>query len=93
MFTLSQLGDVTRDLKDNFRNQVYVITEDKPIQCSGVLLASRSTIIEEIIQNSECIPAIEFSDNLPGLFVCLNLIYGGVLKLTRKTTEASLNSV
>ena len=71
MFTLSQLGDISRYLKDNFRNQVYIITEDKPIKCSGILLASRSTIIEEIIENSENIPAIEFSDNIPGLFACL----------------------
>ena len=84
MFTLSPLGDVTRYLKDNFRNEVYIITEDIPIKCSGIHLASRSTIIEEIIQKSKCILAIEFSDNLPGLFDCLNLIYGGRADISRE---------
>ena len=84
MFTLSQLGDVRRYFTDNFRNEVYIITEDKPIKCSGILLASRSIIIEEIIQNSENVPAIEFSDNIPGLIVCLSLIYGGSVDISRE---------
>ena len=90
MFTLSQLGDISRYLKDNFRNQVYIITEDKPIKCSGILLASRSTIIEEIIENSENIPAIEFSDNIPGLFACLKLVYGGSINISRDNYRSIL---
>ena len=83
MFTLSPLGDVSRYLKDNFRNQVYIITENKPIKCSGILLTSKSTIIEEVIQNSKNIPAIEFSDNIPGLFACLKLVYGGSINISK----------
>ena len=90
MFTLSQLGDISRYLKDNFRNQVYIITEDKPIKCSGILLASRSTIIEEIIENSKNIPAIEFSDNIPGLFACLKLVYGGSINISKENYRSIL---
>ena len=90
MFTLSQLGDISRYLKDDFRNQVYIITEDKPIKCSGILLASRSTIIKEIIENSENIPAIEFSDNIPGLFACLKLVYGGSINISRDNYRSIL---
>ena len=88
MFTLSQLGDVRRYFTDNFRNEIYIITEDKPIKCSGILLASRSIIIEEIIQNSENVPAIEFSDNIPGLLVCLSLIYGGSVEISRENYKS-----
>ena len=90
IFTLSQLGDISRYLKDNFRNQVYIITEDKPIKCSGILLASRSTIIEEVIQNSKNIPAIEFSDNIPGLFACLKLVYGGSVDINKENYRSIL---
>ena len=90
MLTLSQLGDISRYLKENFRNQVYIITEDKPIKCSGILLASRSTIIEEIIENSENIPAIEFSDNIPGLFACLKLVYGGSVDISKENYRSIL---
>ena len=88
MLTLSQLGDVRRYFTDKFRNEVYIITEDKPIKCSGILLASRSIIIEEIIQNSENVPAIEFSDNIPGLLVCLSLIYGGSVDISRENYKS-----
>ena len=84
MFTLSCLGDVTKYLDDNFKYEVFLITEDKTIRCSGIMLAARSTVVEEIIRNSENIPAIEFSDNLPGLFVCLNLIYGGTVEINEE---------
>ena len=90
MFTLSQLGDISRYLKDNFRNQVYIITEGKPIKCSGILLASRSAIIEEIIENSENIPAIEFSDNILGFFACLKLVYGGSINIIRDNYRSIL---
>ena len=84
MFTLSCLGNVTKYLDDNFKCEFFLITEDELIKCSGIMLAARSTVIEEIIQNSENIPAIEFSDNLPGLYVCLNLIYGGTVEINEE---------
>ena len=84
MFTLSCLGDVTKYLDGDFKCEVFLITEDETIRCSGIMLAARSTVIEEIIQISENIPAIEFSDNLPGLFVCLNLIYGGSVEINEE---------
>ena len=84
MLTLSHLGDVTKYLDDNFKYEVFLITEDKTIRCSGIMLAARSTVIEKIIRNSENIPAIEFSDNLPGLFACLNLIYGGTVEINEE---------
>ena len=84
MFTLPHLVDVTRYLKEDFRNKVFLITEDKTIRCSGIMLAARSIVIEEIIQNSENIPAIQFSDNLPGLFLCLDLIYGGSVEINEE---------
>ena len=84
MLTLSRLGDVTRYFTENFRNEVFLITEDKAILCNGIILAARSAVIEEVIRNSENIPAIEFSDNLPGLFICLNLIYGGSVEINQE---------
>ena len=35
------------------------------------------------MENSENIPAIEFSDNIPGLFACLKLVYGGSIIISR----------
>ena len=85
MLTLSHLGDVTRYFTENFKNEVFLITEDKAILCNGIMLAARSTVIEEIIRNSENIPAIEFSDNIDGLFICLNLIYGGGVEINQES--------
>ena len=84
MFTLSPLGDVTTYLRENFKNEVFLITENKAIRCSGIMLAARSTVIEEIIQNSENIRATQFSDNLPGFFVCLRLIYRGSVEINEE---------
>ena len=84
MFTLPHLGDVTRYLKADFRNNVFLITDHQLIKCSGIMLAARSIVIEEIIQNGEKIPALQFSDNLPGLFLCLDLIYGGSVEINEE---------
>ena len=85
MFTLSRLKDVTRfyEYGDNFRNEVYLITDDVPIKCNGILLAARSRKIEEIIKDTENIRANEYSDNLPALYDCLDLIYGSSVAIGR----------
>ena len=74
MFALPRLGDVTKFLNNNFRNEVYLITDDVLIKCNGLLLASRSAAIEEIIESSDNIPVNELSDNIPALNDCLSLI-------------------
>ena len=77
MLSLPPLGDLTHFLSSNIRNDVYVVTEDKCIKSNGVLLAARSAKIEEILEKSENIPAVQFSDNMAGLEDCLDLVYGG----------------
>ena len=74
---LPQLGNMNRFLDENFRNEVFLITEDTRIKCNGAILAARSSILEGMIQDSENVPVIEFSDNIPGLYSCLRIIYGG----------------
>ena len=66
MFKLRGLGDVTRFYSDKFRNHIYLITEDVIIPCNGVLLAARSPRIEDMLQDTDSIPAVEFSDNMEG---------------------------
>ena len=77
MFFLAPLGDLTRFLSSNIKNEVYLITEDVCIKSNGLLLAARSAKIEEILEESENIPAVQFSDNMAGLEDCLDLVYGG----------------
>ena len=77
MFSLTPLGNLTRFLSSNIKNEVYVVTEDKCIKSNGLLLAARSAKIEEILEESEKIPAVQFSDNIAGLEDCLDLVYGG----------------
>ena len=77
MFSLAPLTDLTRFRRSNFKNDVYVVTEDKCIKSNGVLLAARSAKIEKILEESENIPAVQFSDNMAGLEDCLDLVYGG----------------
>ena len=83
MLKLSRLKDVTQFYNDNFRNEVYLITDDVPIKCNGILLAARSPEIEEIMEDTENIPANEYSDNLPALYDCLDLIYGSTVAIGR----------
>ena len=77
MFSLAPLTDLTRFRRSNFKNKVYVITEDRYIKSNGVLLAARSAKIEETLEESENILAVQFSDNMAGLEDCLDLVYGG----------------
>ena len=77
MFFLAPLGDLTRFLSSNIKNEVYLITKDVCIKSNGLLLAARSAKIEEILEESEKIPAVQFSDNMAGLEDCLDLVYGG----------------
>ena len=81
MFVLSPLGDVSSFRRKGLKNEVYLITEDKCIECSGVLLAARSPVISELLETSQNIPATEFSDNIPGLEDCLDLIYGSSIQI------------
>ena len=67
MFSLTPLGDLTRFLSSNIKNEVYLITENVCIKSNGLLLAARSAKIEEILEESEEIPVVEFSDNMAGL--------------------------
>ena len=77
MFFLAPLGDLTRFLSSNIKNEVYLITKDVCIKSNGLLLAARSAKIEQILEESEKIPAVQFSDNMAGLEDCLDLVYGG----------------
>ena len=79
MFSLAPLGDLTRFRRSNIKSEVYVVTEDVCIKSHGVLLllAARSVKIKEMLEESENIPALEFSHDLTGLEDCLDLIYGG----------------
>ena len=77
MFSLAPLTDLTRFRRSNFKNKVYVITEDRYIKSNGVLLAARSAKIEETLEESENILAVQFSDNMAGLEDCLDLVYVG----------------
>ena len=81
MFVLSPLADVSSFRRKGLKNEVYLITEDKCIECSGVLLVARSSVISELLQTSQNIPATEFSDNVPGLEDCLDLIYGSSIQI------------
>ena len=81
MFVLSPLGDVSSFRRKELKNEVYLITEDKCIECSGVLLAARSPVISELLETTQNIPATEFSDNIPGLEDCLDLIYGSSIQI------------
>ena len=76
MFTLATLGDLTRFLSSDTKNDVYLIAEDVCIKSNGALLAARSVKIEQILEESEKIPAVQFSDNMAGLEDCLDLVYG-----------------
>ena len=81
MFSLAPLGGLTRFRRSNIKSEVYLVTEDVCIKSHGILLAARSAKIEKIMEESENIPAVEFSDNLAGLEDCLDLIYGGSVEI------------
>ena len=85
---LPQLDDMSKFLNEHFRNEVFLITEDKPIKCNGVILSARSSVLEGMIQDSENVPVIEFSDNIPGLCSCLRIIYGGSVAIDEKNYKS-----
>ena len=85
---LPLLDDFSRLLSENFRNEVFLITEDKPIKCSGAVLAARSSVLEGMIDDSNNIPAIEFSDNIPGLYSCLRVLYGGSISIDKRNYKS-----
>ena len=76
MFTLATLGDLTRFLSSDTKNDVYLIAEDVCIKSNGALLAARSAKIEQILEEIKNSPAVQFSDNMAGLEDCLDLVYG-----------------
>ena len=78
---LPLLDDLSQFLTENFRNEVFLITEDKPIKCSGAVLAARSSVLEGMIRESNNIPVIEFSGNISGLECCLHVLYGGSISI------------
>ena len=53
MLRLMPLEDVTCFLKENFRNEVVIITTDKAFKCNGVLLAARSSHIGRMLSNND----------------------------------------
>ena len=81
MFSLTPLGDLTRFRRNNVKNEAYLITEDVYIKAHGIILAARSAKIEVMLEESENIPAVEFSDDLTGLEDCLDLVYGGCVEI------------
>ena len=81
MFSLTPLGDLTRFRHNNVKNEAYLITEDVCIKAHGIILAARSAKIEVMLEESENIPAVEFSDDLTGLEDCLDLVYGGCVEI------------
>ena len=81
MFFLTPLGDLTRFRRSNVKNEAYLITEDASINVHGIILAARSAKIEVMLEECENIPAVEFSDDLPGLEDCMDLVYGGSVEI------------
>ena len=77
MFALAPLADLTRFRRSDIKCEVYLVTEDVCIKSHGILLAARSAKLEKMVEESENIPAAEFSDDIAGLEDCLDLIYGG----------------
>ena len=52
MFTLAPLGDLTLFRRSNIKSEVYLVTEDVYIKSHGIILAARSTKIEEMLEES-----------------------------------------
>ena len=88
MFSLTSLGDLTRFRRSTIKSEVYLVTEDVCIKSHGVLLAARSAKLEEMLEQSENIPVVEFSDNMAGLEDCLDLVYGGSIFIEEDNFKA-----
>ena len=84
MFSLAPLGDLTRFRRSNIKSEVYLVTEDVCIKYHGIILAVRSAKLEKMVEDSENIPAVEFSDNMTGLEDCLDLAYGGSVDISEE---------
>ena len=81
MFSIAPLGDLTRFRRSNIKSEIYLVTEDVCIKSYGILLAARSAKLEKMVEESENIPAVEFSDDITGLEDCLDLVYGGSIDI------------
>ena len=81
MFSLAPLADLTRSRRSDIKSEVYLVTEDVCIKFHGILLAARSVNLEKMVEESENIPAVEFSDNITGLEDCLDMVYGGSIDI------------
>ena len=81
MFSLTPLGDLTRFRRSYVKSEAYLISEDVSIKVHGIILAARSAKIEAMLEGSENIKAVEFSDDLTGLEDCLDLVYGGCVEI------------
>ena len=88
MFTLAPMENLTRFRRRNIKSEVYLVTEDVRIKSHGILLAARSAKLEKMVDDSENIPAVEFSDNLTGLEGCLDLVYGGSVDISEENCKS-----
>ena len=77
MFRLKPLGEVTCFLKEDFRNEVVIITTGNAFKCNGMLLAARSSLITRMLSNKEISRPIVIPHSVPQIDVCLRLVYGG----------------
>ena len=87
MFTLAPMGNLIRFRRSNIKSEVYLVTEDVRIKSHGILLAARSAKLEKMVEDSENIPAVEFSDNLTRLEDCLDLVYGGSVDISEENCK------
>ena len=88
MFALAPLADLTRFRRSNIKCEVYLVTEDVCIKSHGILLAARSAKLEKMVEESENIPAVEFSDDITGLEDCLDLVYGGSVDIGEENCKS-----
>ena len=88
MFSLTSLGNLTRFRRSTIKSEAYLVTENVCIKSHGVLLAARSSKLEEMLEESENIPVVELSDNMAGLEDCLDLIYGGSICIGENNFKA-----
>ena len=87
MFALAPLGDLTRFRRSDIKSEVYLGNEDVCIKSRGIFLAARSAKLEKMVEESENIPAVEFSDNITGLEDCLDLVYGGSVDIREENCK------
>ena len=87
MFSLTPWGDLTRFRRSDIKSEVYVVTEHVCIKSHGILLAARSVKLEKMVEESENIPAVEFSDDITGLEDCLDLVYCGSVDISEENCK------